>query len=102
MTKHFLVLGPVLVVGWALPLSKNVPDSDSLSSILNPSELIVISMWLFKLSKLGICRVTFCNSSLSLGISSLVSVKFSPEPDWSVPTIFDFPVGSLKYPPTAS
>ena len=33
---------------------------------------------------------------------SLLSRKLSPEPFWPLPTFLEVPVGSLKYPPTAS
>src|SRR5271165_1744333 len=97
-SQHFAAIR----CGRALPLSKNVPDSDSVSSIRNPSLVMVISMWFLRLSKFGTWRVAFSSSSLSFGMSSFVKLKFLPDPVCAVPTRFEVPVGSLKYPPTAS
>ena len=79
-----------------------MPEDDSSSSIRNPSDVTVISIWFLSLSKFAICRTAFCSSSFSFGMLSLVRVKFSPDPIWLLPTFLEVPVGSLKYPPTAT
>ena len=67
-----------------------------------PSVVTVISMWFLSFSKSAICCMACCSCSLSFGMLSRVRMKFSPAPSMLEPTFFEVPVGSLKYPPTAS
>ena len=53
-------------LSFGLPLSKNVPLADSSSSMRKPSGVIVISMWLFNLSKFGTPLIAFFKLLLEL------------------------------------
>ena len=77
---------------FALPLSKNVPVADSVSSMRKPSFVTVMSMWLSNLSNLETSRIDFCSCSFTPADKFRSLVAMSSER----PKLFLLTLGTLE------
>jgi len=77
---------------FALPLSKNVPVADSVSSMRRPSFVTVMSMWLSNLSNLGTSRIDFRSCAFTPADKSRSLVAMSSER----PKLFLLTLGTLE------